>query len=162
MTARHVIAGLVVFGMVGVAGCASSTNKEPAQDQSSLLASSTPTSSAAPTSAEADPGEQAIYFAFDSSTIDSTHRKTVEAQGRYFAARPNLPITIEGHADERGTTAYNRALGARRAQAIANALSAIGVDSARIRTVSYGEEKPLAREHNEQAWKKNRRGVIIR
>lgn len=155
---RHIAVGLCIIGIVGVAGCAASTKTEPVQEQSQIAAAPAPKT---PGSAEFAPAERVVHFAFDSSVIDDANRRVVEAQGRYLRAHPNLQITLEGHADERGTDTYNRALGERRARAIAEALSTLGVNRARIRVVSYGEAKPIAPGHDEQAWRQNRRGVIV-
>ena len=74
---------------------------------------------------------------------------------------PNLKVKIEGHADERGTTEYNLALGGRRANAVKDALVAIGVNQDQLETVSYGEERPAMQGSNEEAWAQNRRAVLV-
>lgn len=102
-----------------------------------------------------------VHFAFDSSAIDEEARAIIEAHAAHLAANPRIKVHLEGHCDERGTREYNLALGERRAEAVARLLKVLGVDSARISTVSYGEEKPLDPEHNESAWRLNRRVEII-
>ena len=86
---------------------------------------------------------QTIYFAFDNSTIAGDYEEMLAAHASYLSKNPSLRVTIEGHADERGTPEYNIALGERRAQAVANYLQALGVQADQISIVSYGEEKPL-------------------
>jgi peptidoglycan-associated lipoprotein len=102
-----------------------------------------------------------VYFAFDSSAVDDENRAIVEAHAAYLAANKNIKVVLEGHADERGTREYNLALGERRAQAVERMVKALGLTADRIKTVSYGEEKPVAMDHNESAWALNRRVEII-
>ena len=105
--------------------------------------------------------ERRVHFEFDSSTIDSEYAAIVEAHAKHLSSNTSLNVTLEGHADERGTREYNLALGERRAQAVARMMKALGVSGSRIKLVSYGEEKPVALEHNESAWRQNRRVEII-
>jgi peptidoglycan-associated lipoprotein len=153
-------AGLVVFifGTIALMGCATSNTTQPPAAQNQTAPA--PEQKAAPASTPA-PSDRVVHFAFDSSALDDTARKLIEAHGRYLAANPNVNVKLEGHADERGTRAYNLALGERRANSIANALRTMGVNGNRISVVSYGEDRPVATAHNEQAWAENRRGVII-
>lgn len=102
-----------------------------------------------------------VHFAFDSSSLDDENREIVQAHARYLAANPDLRITLEGHADERGTREYNLALGERRSQSVERAMRLLGVAGSRLTVTSYGEEKPLAPESNESAWALNRRVEII-
>ena len=102
-----------------------------------------------------------VHFAFDSSTIDDEARAILEAHAAHLAANPRIKIHLEGHCDERGTREYNLALGERRAQAVERLLRVLGVAGGRVTTVSYGEEKPIAPEHNETAWRLNRRVEIV-
>lgn len=102
-----------------------------------------------------------IYFDTDRFNIDSTDAAALQAQAQYFARFPQLTFTIEGHCDERGTREYNLALGERRANAAKNYLVSLGVSPDRIRTVSYGKERPVALASNPQAWSQNRRAASI-
>ena len=102
-----------------------------------------------------------IYFDTDRFNIDSTDAAALQAQAQYFARFPQLTFTIEGHCDERGTREYNLALGERRANAAKNYLVSLGVSSDRIRTVSYGKERPVALASNAAAWSQNRRAASI-
>lgn len=104
---------------------------------------------------------QVIYFEFDKSDIKPEYRDIVEAHARYLANNPQASITLEGHADERGTREYNIALGDRRADAVQRLMSVLGVSGQQVRTVSYGEERPAMNGHGENAWSKNRRVEII-
>ncbi len=103
-----------------------------------------------------------VYFAFDDDTVTSEGRALLEAHAWFLSRDENagLVITVEGHADERGTPAYNLALGERRAKAVAQILMLNGVSASQIKTVSHGEEKPAVLGHDESAWSKNRRGEL--
>lgn len=102
-----------------------------------------------------------IYFDYDSTTIRSDFESVVQAHAEYLAANPGVSITLEGHADERGTPEYNLALAERRALAVRRQLVLLGATAGQIRTVSYGEERPVAEGHDEQSYSLNRRAEII-
>jgi peptidoglycan-associated lipoprotein len=104
---------------------------------------------------------QTIYFAFDNSTIAGDYEDMLAAHAAYLSKDASLKVTIEGHADERGTPEYNIALGERRAQAVAKYIQALGVQADQISIVSYGEEKPLVLGQSEDAYAKNRRAVLV-
>ncbi|CAM2734247.1 peptidoglycan-associated lipoprotein Pal [Vibrio mytili] len=101
-----------------------------------------------------------IYFAFDNSTIAGDYEEMLAAHAAYLTKNPAFSVTIEGHADERGTPEYNIALGERRAQAVSNYLQALGVQADQISIVSYGEEKPLVLGQSDDVYAKNRRAVL--
>ncbi|MBL6957745.1 MAG: peptidoglycan-associated lipoprotein Pal [Rhodospirillales bacterium] len=100
-----------------------------------------------------------VFFDFDMHTLKPEARKTLEKQAAWLKKFFVQKVTIEGHADERGTTEYNLGLGDRRANAVKNYLVALGVSPDRIRVISYGEERPVALGSNEAAWAQNRRSV---
>jgi peptidoglycan-associated lipoprotein len=102
-----------------------------------------------------------ILFETDRFNVDAEDQATLQRQAQWLAQYPNTRITVEGHADERGTRDYNLALGERRANAAKNFLVSIGVDASRIQTVSYGKERPSALGSDEQAWAQNRRAVTV-
>ena len=101
-----------------------------------------------------------VHFALDSSALDAADRATLDSKSSCLLALAT-PIRVEGHCDERGTTEYNLALGERRAEAIQRYLVARGITPSRLRTISYGEERPTDHGHDEAAWQANRRGEII-
>lgn len=105
--------------------------------------------------------EHTVSFAFDDSTIAGEYSEMLAAHADYLVRNPSVNVVIEGHTDERGTPEYNIALGERRANAVSNYLQNLGVLSSQISSVSYGEEKPLVRESNEDAWAQNRRAVLV-
>ena len=98
-----------------------------------------------------------IFFEFDSSTLSAGAQTILKAKAEWMARNAHLNIVIEGHCDNRGTTEYNLALGERRAESVKRYLQDLGVAETRIRTISYGEERPLDPGNNEDAWAKNRR-----
>ena len=98
-----------------------------------------------------------IYFDFDKSDLRPDAREGLQANASYLKSNSNVQVTIEGNCDERGSNEYNLALGKRRAEAAYTYLVDLGVESSRMTTVSYGEEKPAVEGHNELAWAKNRR-----
>ena len=102
-----------------------------------------------------------IYFGFDDYTLTSEAQSTLTAMAEGMKATKSAVIQIEGHCDERGTVEYNLALGERRAQSVKNFLTQLGVEAARLSTISYGEEKPVVQGHAEDAWAKNRRAEFI-
>jgi peptidoglycan-associated lipoprotein len=106
-------------------------------------------------------GRDVIYFDTDKYDIDSEDAAALRQQAQYLLQYPNIRGTIEGHCDERGTREYNLALGERRANAAKNYLVSLGVPAARLTTISYGKERPVALGSNEQAWAQNRRAVTI-
>jgi len=125
----------------------------------------------APAPAGPAPGSQAdfvasitsdtIHFDTDKSDIDDQDKQILQSQAQWLAKYPGKLITIEGHCDERGTREYNLALGERRANATKNFLAGLGVDPARMSTMSYGKERPIAMGSDEQSWAQNRRAVTI-
>lgn len=102
-----------------------------------------------------------VYFDYDSSEVHAEDRPVVEAHAGKLAGNHNLIVTLEGHADERGSREYNLALGERRAQAVKKQMLLLGVAADQIRTVSYGEERPADPGHDEAAYSKNRRVEIV-
>lgn len=109
---------------------------------------------------EGDPlNYKVIYFEYNSARIHEKARVIAAAHARYLQSRPSVRVTLEGHADERGTRDYNLALGERRAKTVANLINAEGASNS-INTISYGEERAVDSSHNEAAWAKNRRVVI--
>jgi len=102
-----------------------------------------------------------VFFDFDKYNLKPPARSTLEKQAVWLKKYPALGITIEGHCDERGTREYNLALGERRANAAKDYLIALGIASDRIKTISYGKERPVALGSNEAAWAQNRRSVTV-
>ncbi|MEO1207602.1 MAG: peptidoglycan-associated lipoprotein Pal [Pseudomonadota bacterium] len=102
-----------------------------------------------------------VYFSTDSSDITPEARQTLQKQAQWLQKYPQFTITVEGHADERGTREYNIALGARRATAVRNFLAQSGINSSRVRTISYGKERPVAVCDDISCWSQNRRAQTV-
>ena len=98
-----------------------------------------------------------IYFDFDQFTLSAEARKTLADNANYLKANSGIQVVVEGHCDERGSDEYNLALGESRALAAKNYLVSLGVSAKRLSVISYGEERPAAMGHDEEAWAKNRR-----
>jgi peptidoglycan-associated lipoprotein len=100
-----------------------------------------------------------VHFAFNEYNIQDQDKNTLQKQATWLNKYPAVQLTVEGHADERGTREYNLALGARRANAVKEYLVSLGVSNSRLQTVSYGKERPICTESSEDCWAQNRRGV---
>ncbi|WP_438996333.1 peptidoglycan-associated lipoprotein Pal [Candidatus Puniceispirillum sp.] len=153
---------------------ASTTSSDSASDSASSSASGAASASASSTDAISSSTDDAItpaeklakvgntvYFDFDSSVLSYDAQVTLSRQSAFLQLNPEAVVVIEGHADERGTREYNLALGDRRASAARDFLLAKGIDAARIRTVSYGKERPAMLGSSEESWAKNRRAATV-
>jgi len=151
---------------------------EPETDTSATEATDTkPVVEEATTSAAPDPrdytdarnfdnsesllSKRVIYFDFDKSEVKAEYRAIVAAHASYVAANRSARVTLEGHADERGTREYNLGLGERRSNGISGLLSAAGAMGTQLDSVSYGEERPVCRVSDENCWWQNRRVEIV-
>jgi len=101
------------------------------------------------------------FFDFDKAEIRTDQRNSLAGDGAWLRSHPSVKIRIEGHCDERGTEAYNMALGEQRASAVREYLETLGVDASRLATISYGKERPFALGHDEAAWAENRRDHFL-
>ncbi len=102
-----------------------------------------------------------VFFDFDKYNLRPEGRETVEALAAWLNSRQGVTLTIEGHADERGTREYNLALGERRANSVKDYLIALGINAGRLTTISYGEERPAVPGSYEEAWNQNRRAEFV-
>jgi len=100
-----------------------------------------------------------VFFGYDRYDLTAEARSTLDRQAEWLMRYPSVNVTIEGHADERGTREYNLALGERRAASVKNYLITMGIDPRRINIISYGKERPAVLGSNPAAWAQNRRGV---
>lgn len=170
MQSRIVKILLILATTAGLAACEGTVGTQEGATTGSEVASA-PSSSAvsAPSGFQGHPlddptsmlSRRTIYFDFDKSEIKAEARAILEAHAKYLAQNRSASITLEGHADERGTREYNVALGERRANSARQFLTLMGASGQQIRTVSYGEERPVCNEHNESCWSQNRRVEII-
>ena len=175
---KFAIAALVA---IFLAGCQSTPTTAPVEDKSGTAGTATTpggatTSGTTPggvTGTQAgtagnplrDPNnilsKRSIYFEFDSFTVADQYKPIVEAHAKYLAANRNARVTLQGHADERGSREYNIALGQKRADAVKRMITVMGVQETIVETVSFGKEKPRNMGHDEAAWAENRRVDII-
>lgn len=163
---------LAVATLVAVAGCA---KKKPAELPPPPPTATQPAPYAPPSDGGvgqgnvpgsradflAKAGTDTVHFVTDSYEIDDEARQILTAQAQWLQANPRVAATIEGHCDERGTREYNLALGDRRANAAKNYLVSLGVSPARLSTISYGKERPVATGSDEASWAENRRAVTV-
>ena len=153
--ARGFALAVAVVAAVGMAGCA----KDAVNDGAGAFGAGT----AAPGSIQdftQNVGDR-VFFDTDQTELSSTAQATLDKQARWLAQYPRYSFTVEGHADERGTREYNFALGARRAQSTKEYLVARGISAARIKTISYGKERPVAVCNDISCWSQNRRAVTV-
>ncbi|MGZ8337093.1 MAG: peptidoglycan-associated lipoprotein Pal [Allosphingosinicella sp.] len=152
------------------AGCARRTSELPPTPPSEMTPVGEDTTGQDQTGA-VTPGSRAdflqsvpadrVFFGLDSYSLDSSARQTLDSQAEWLTRNQNVRVTIEGHADERGTREYNLALGDRRANAARDYLEARGVAPNRMQTLSWGKERPAVDGSNESAWAQNRRAVTV-
>ena len=102
-----------------------------------------------------------VFFDYDSYDITQQYQRVLQADASFLRQHPNMKFLIEGHCDERGSTEYNLALGDNRANSIKQALISLGISADRIRTISYGKERPFCTESTEACWAQNRRGHFV-
>ena len=102
-----------------------------------------------------------VYFDYDKSDVRGDQQAALQADAQFLSQHSNVNIVIEGHCDSRGSTEYNLALGDQRASSVKNALTTLGISASRIKTISYGKEKPFCTEENEACWQQNRRGHFV-
>ncbi|MBM3618022.1 MAG: peptidoglycan-associated lipoprotein Pal [Alphaproteobacteria bacterium] len=146
--------GFLLLGMLFLAGCASSQEEVKSTD-TRICSLREPTK---PWDLENNIGDR-VHFDVDSIVFNLESQRTLERQAAWLKQFPEVRITVEGHADERGTREYNLALGERRASAVKNYLVASGIEASRIFTISYGKERPAMLGDTQEAWAQNRRAV---
>ena len=176
MTNNRIALAAMALALAFSAGCAKKKPKElpPAplgSDSGAGTQSEDPNAGAGAIGQTALPGSRAdflqnvtadrVYFDTDEYAIDAEDRAILDSQATWLQRNPTVRVTIEGHADERGTREYNLALGDRRANAAKNYLASRGVNPARMNVISWGKERPVAEGSDESAWAQNRRAVTV-
>lgn len=157
---------MIAAAVVALGACA---KKPPEELPPAPVDNSTPAPPPAPTgpvkgSQEdfiASVSSDRVFFDTDQFDVDAPDQATLQSQAQWLQANPTVKVTVEGHADERGTRDYNLALGEKRANSAKNYLASLGVDPSRITTISYGKERPAAMGSDESAWAQNRRAVTV-
>jgi peptidoglycan-associated lipoprotein len=168
------IAALLAAVALAAAGCASKVPLDNKGDVPVESRSGTPaggaggagTSQSGVTSVDLTKGAQTaaatriVYFDYDSFAVKDEYRTLIDATAKQMVAARTKRMTIEGHTDERGGSEYNLALGQKRAESVAKALTLLGVNDAQVEAVSFGKERPAAQGSDEAAWAKNRRAEL--
>ncbi len=149
-----IILSMALLGLV-ISGCASTTDGRVNSSNNSGASSSL---NAEVQDLVANVSDR-VFFATDQSSLDGSSRAALRSQAAWLNQNASVRLTIEGHADERGTREYNLALGARRANAVRDFLISEGVSGGRLQTISYGKERPVSLCSEESCWSKNRRAV---
>ncbi len=149
------VAGVFLFA-AGVAAC----SKKPQQNMAIGPSVGGPVTPGSARDFSVNAGDT-VRFTVDSSVLTEQAKSTLRSQATWLNRYPQYGVTIEGHADERGTREYNIALGARRAAAVRSYLAGIGVNPQRLRTISYGRERPVAVCNDISCWSQNRRAVTV-
>ncbi len=154
---RFACAVLLLATMAGVGGCANNQNDPNSQLGPDGKGPITPGTSR---DFSVNVGDL-VYFSSDSTDLTPEAQSTLQRQAQWLRQYPQFTVTIEGHADERGTREYNIALGARRATTVRNYLAQNGVAGNRIRTISFGKERPVAVCNDISCWSQNRRAQTV-
>jgi peptidoglycan-associated lipoprotein len=165
---RTLLATVGVVALIAAAGCSKKPAPAPpvtapATKSATAPAATTPTPpvTTPQTTSPARIELQDAFFDFDKSELKPEARQALTQDAELLMADPSVKVLIEGHCDERGTNEYNMALGDRRARSAMDFLVKYGVAAARIETISYGEERPIALGHDESAWWQNRRAHFV-
>lgn len=160
---RSLLSVLVLSLSVALTGCGSSSKKT--SSDSSMGADANNEGLSLELNGDSDSGKagglQTVFFAYDSSSLSSDARSTLESNVAFLKNNPAVEIQVEGHCDERGGVQYNLALGERRAKAVRDYMVAMGVSASRVTTISFGKERPLAFGHDDSAWGQNRRANFV-
>jgi len=164
-TARVLMLSLMSVAVL--AGCKKAVKETPPTETTTT----TPTTPTEPTTSgvygpndldtDACLRQRVVYFDLDQDSLKPEFQAIMGCHAKYLRDRPSSRITLEGHADERGSRAYNQGLGERRGNAVSSALQANGGSGSQLSVVSYGEERPICTESNESCWAQNRRVEIV-
>jgi peptidoglycan-associated lipoprotein len=175
---KPVLATLILGTFIGMAACAkkkptTTAEARPAPSAAAPESVVAPPPPAPPRDVESSPLSRDIadlnkagylkdaLFDYDKADLRDDARATLAANADWLKKYPSIQVLVEGHCDERGTSAYNLALGDRRANAARDYLASLGVDGSRLKTVSYGKERPICTESNEGCWQRNRRAAFV-
>jgi len=170
MIRKHMMFVMALIALLAIAGCGGKKATTAPPPTEPTGGSTTPQVEEAtpPSTPDPAPSDQLdvasladAYFDFDSYSLSSEAKGTLEQNAKAIKGTNSGNVTIEGHCDERGTKAYNLALGEKRANAAKEYLVALGVNASRVSTVSYGKERPFDDGHDESAWAKNRRAHFV-
>jgi peptidoglycan-associated lipoprotein len=156
---------LVALLCVGAAACSKKqeVKPQPQPEQAPVTQPAQTNNKYTPADLDTDAclRQRVVYFDFDKTEIKPEFQQIMACHAKYLQDRPESHIRLEGNTDERGTREYNLGLGERRGNAVSDALQANGGSASQLEVISYGKEKPVCREHNEDCWSKNRRVEIV-
>lgn len=160
---KRILVSTLFLGIL--AGCASNPSTDANKTADAATSSNSASANANGVAEHSDAKsalaqKRSIYFPLDEYVIENEGKNVVQAHAAYLSKNPNQKIVIEGNADEQGSREYNLALGQKRANAVKTAMTVLGVKETQMETVSWGEERPAATGHNEEAWSQNRRADI--
>ncbi|RDJ00323.1 peptidoglycan-associated lipoprotein Pal [Dyella solisilvae] len=162
---KTVRVALVALLCVGAAACSKKqeVKPQPAPEQAPVTTPAPVSNKFTPADLDTDAclRQRVVYFDFDKYEIRPEFQQIMACHAKYLQDRPMAQIRLEGHTDERGTREYNLGLGERRGNAVSSALQSNGGSASQISVISFGKEKPVCREHNEDCWSKNRRVEIV-
>ena len=133
----------------------------PAAMQPATPAAPAPAAAPRPSEFALNANLKTIYFDFDKADIRADQQSALQGDAQFLGQHSSIRATVEGHCDERGSTEYNLALGTSRAEAVKSALTQAGIAADRVKTISYGKEKPFCNEHTEECWQQNRRAHFV-
>ncbi|MCK5882724.1 MAG: peptidoglycan-associated lipoprotein Pal [Bacteriovoracaceae bacterium] len=163
MTLRKIALPVVMALLLSLVGC-SGAKKNVSADEVSLDAVNTDGISFE-LNASSDQGSanglKTIYFPFNSATLTADTTAALESNAQLLKDNATVEVQVEGHCDERGGVQFNLALGEKRAKAVKNYLTSMGVESRRVTIISYGKERPLLQGHDDESWSQNRRGNFV-
>lgn len=161
MLSNHIKLAAIACVAAGLfmSGCAK--KEQVVQPATKPASQSSQTMQSGQTSTASKPSTNSVYFAFDKSALDSAALSTLNANAAWLNANTKVDITVEGNCDQRGTREYNLALGQRRANAVRDYLTQHGVSASRIKTISFGKERPRCKGTGEACYAQNRRADIV-
>jgi peptidoglycan-associated lipoprotein len=155
-----------LLSVAALAGCSKKVKEQPVAETpppAPTAPADTTAGAYGPEDLDTDPclRQRVIHFDFDEYVVKPEYQAVIACHAKYLRDRPSARQTLEGHTDERGSRAYNQALGERRANAVSSALQAAGASASQLTVVSYGEERPLCTESTESCWAQHRRVEIV-
>lgn len=162
---KNTLLTLLLLASLALVGCSTNSSQQDGSEGADSMVDDATSNYALELNGNSDENTagplNTIYFDYDSSSLSSAARTTLEDAANFLKEATNVDIQIEGHADERGGHQYNLALGERRARSVKDYLVALGVNASRVTIISYGKEKPNAFGHDEESWSKNRRASFM-
>ncbi len=161
------VSAVLMIGLLAVWGCPKKTDvSSSSEPKENVKAAAAPSASpgdvkTSEENAGTANGLKPVYFDFNKAVIREDDKAIMKTDAEWLKANPAAKVRIAGNCDERGTAAYNQALGERRAESAKKYLAALGISGQRMAVISYGKEKPVCSDHDEACWQRNRRGDLV-